>query len=501
MKKNSSQKVKASLIDLYLTLRQYSLDIKKIKKEENIEYLTTMDELELINYIKDSLDTVILTLAEKKINDYNNQIYNEHIQQDYEAMLIKYEQDIRGHIKVEHQLKLYSDSLQNNLEELENEKKYKNDIDILSKKLRYYIEKLQIYSSDNKNTDKIEKRKSETICYTNSHRPNNSSLIKNFMFENETNNNMNSSLNGGVTRIYRNTGNNILISDNHSTSTANSRPYVKVDKYVLNKYVKNTNKQPYQYLNKVKNMKNASCDYRKDKNINLRNSNLPNSISNIPNNANNSYILDSKAQADIMNKFMMNDSSSLIKTKRVYNRHKSLENNSNYIKGKHINIKKILMSNNHNHSNSNVNSERNSYKELTKGVYNKSIVNKKLSNNNSNINSVNSEKSYMNKTAKEIDINNIIEGKNNNIRCNFVNNINIYSNNCKQDNSNNIYIGHNSKKYSGNTSFRGIVKNNNLNGNNYVHINGNKSSIVSYRNKQKDGKMISSLTNSIQKKY
>ena len=558
MKKNSSQKVKVSLIDLYLTLRQYSLDIKKIKKEENIEYLTTMDELELINYIKDSLDTVILTLAEKKINDYNNQIYNEHIQQDYEAMLIKYEQDIRGHIKVEHQLKLYSDSLQNNLEELENEKKlgfgnskknieyeneitklkkeiknkkkliksyeeqntklaesekklknlisknekkYKNDIDILSKKLRYYIEKLQIYSSDNKNTDKIEKRKSETICYTNSHRPNNSSLIKNFMFENETNNNMNSSLNGGVTRIYRNTGNNILISDNHSTSTANSRPYVKVDKYVLNKYVKNTNKQPYQYLNKVKNMKNASCDYRKDKNINLRNSNLPNSISNIPNNANNSYILDSKAQADIMNKFMMNDSSSLIKTKRVYNRHKSLENNSNCIKGKHINIKKILMSNNHNHSNSNVNSERNSYKELTKGVYNKSIVNKKLSNNNSRINSVNSEKSYMNKTAKEIDINNIIEGKNNNIRCNFVNNINIYSNNCKQDNSNNIYIGHNSKKYSGNTSFRGIVKNSNLNGNNYVHINGNKSSIVSYRNKQKDGKMISSLTNSIQKKY
>ena len=556
MKKNSSQKVKASLIDLYLTLRQYSLDIKKVKKEENIDYLTTMDELELINYIKDSLDTVILTLAEKKINDYNNQIYNEHIQQDYEAMLIKYEQDIRGHIKVEHQLKLYSDSLQNNLEELENEKKlgfnnnkknieyendisklkkeiknqkkliksyeeqntklaesekklknlisknekkYKNDIDILSKKLRYYIEKIQIYSSDNKNTERIDKRKSETICYTNSHRPNNSSIIKNFIFENETNNNMNSSLNGGVTRIYRNTGNNILISDNHSTSTANSRPYVKVDKYVLNKYVKNTNKQPYQYLNKVKNMKNASCDYRKDKNINLRNSNLPNSISNIPNNANNSYILDSKAQADIMNKFMMNDSSSLIKTKRVYNRHKSLENNSNYIKGKHINIKKILMSNNH--SSNNVNSERNSYKELTKGVYNKSIVNKKLSNNNNHINSVNSEKNYMNKTAKEIDINNIIEDKNNNIRCNFVNNINIYSNNCKQDNSNNIYIGHNSKKYSGNTSFRGIVKNNNLNGNNYVHINGNKSSIVSYRNKQKEGKMISSLTNSIQKKY
>ena len=556
MKKNSSQKIKAALIDLYLTFKQYSLDLKNIKKEENTVYLSSMEELELIKYIKDSIDTVILTLAEKKINDFNNQISNEHIQQDYEAMLIKYEQDIRGHIKVEHQLKLYSDSLQNNIDELEqekkigfkndnneknneykneimnlkkeikyqkkliksyeeqniksaenekklknliakNEKKYKNDIEILNKKLRYYIEKIQILSSDYKNLEKTERRKNETINSTSSHRPNNPNIIKNFILENEINNNhINSSINGGgLTRIYRNSGNNLSICDNHSTSMTNSRTYVKADKYILNKYVKNNNKEPYQHQNKLKNLKNTSCDY-KEMNINLRNSSLPNNL-NIPN---NSYILDSKAQDEIMNKFMMNDSSSMLKNKKVYNRHKSIENNSNYIKGKHLNIKKILMSNNNN--NSNLNSERNSYKEITKGVYNRSIINKK-STSNSTTNSINNDKNYMNKTAKEININNIIESKNN-IRCNFVNNINIYSNNLKQDNNgnNNIYIGNNSKKFSGNSSFKGVVKNNNLNGANYIHIKGsNKNNIVNYRNKQKEGKIISSLTNNTQKKF
>ena len=556
MKTNSSQKIKSALIDFYLTLRQYALDIKEMKKEENINYLASMDELELIKYIKDSVDTVILTLAEKKINDYNNQISNEHIQQDYEAMLIKYEQDIRGHIKVEHQLKLYSDSLQNNLDELEkekregfknsnneknneyvneimnlkkelksqkkiiksyeeqniklaenekklksmmtkNEKKYKNDIELLNKKLRYYIEKFQLLSSDYKNFEKVEKRKNDTVCSTSSHRPNNPNIMKNFILENEINNNrMNSSINGGgLTRIYRNSGSNLSINDNHSTALTNSRPYVKVDKYILNKYVKNNNKEPYQYQNKMKNLKNSSCE-----NINLRNSSLPNNLS-VPNNTNSSYMLDSKAQDEIMNKYMMNESSSILKGKKIYNRHKSIENNSSHIKGKHLNIKKILMANNN--GSNNLNSDRGSYKEVTKGVYNKSIVNKKSS-SNSVTNSINNEKNYLNKTAKEININNIIESKNN-IRCNFVNNINIYSNNLKQDNNvnNNIYINNNSKKFSGNSSFRGVIKNNNnLNGNNYIHIKGNnKNNIVNYRNKQKDSKIISSLTNNAQKKF
>ena len=214
MNKKNNLTTKLALIDLYTTLIQYSLDINDIKKEDNNkEYLSEMNELDLIKYIKDSMDTVILTLAEKKINEFNKQITCENIQQDYESMLIKYEQDIRGHIKIEHQLKLYSDSLQNSLEELEkekksgfnnnnneienlkkeinnqkkviksyeeqntklkenekklknvivkNEKKYKNDIEILNKKLRYYIEKIQIIYNNDKN-GKIPQKKIETI--------------------------------------------------------------------------------------------------------------------------------------------------------------------------------------------------------------------------------------------------------------------------------------------------------------------------------------------------
>ena len=541
-KSNSLDKIttKEALIEFYMALRQYSLEINDTKKEESsLEYLSSMDELELIKYIKDSIDTVILTLAEKKINEFNNQITHKNIQEDYESMLVKYEQDIRGHIKVEHQLKLYSDSLQNNIEELEkekklgfnhdnnkkyieeiqalkkeikyqkklitsyeeqniknaenekklknviakNEKKYKNEIEALNKKIKSYIEKINIINKEK--TEKTEKRKSETIFCNSSRRSNNTILMRN-LIENEginsKNHKMNNSLHG-MGRLYRNSGNNISISDNHSTSMANTRPYVKLDKYILNKYVKNTHKEQYQYQNKIKNLKNVS---------NLRSTNIHNGI-NIPNNNNNSsYILDSKAQDEIINKFMLNDNS-LINTKRIYNRHKSIENNSNnYIKAKNVNIKKLLMINN--------NSNKNSYKDINKGIYNRSLVNKKNMSNNSN-NSINSDK-YMNKTAKEININNIIENKNN-IGCNFVNNINIYSNNMKQDNgNNNFYIANNVKKYAGNTSFRAINKNgNNLNATNYIHIHRNKNSMVTYRNKQKEGKMISSITSNAQKKY
>ena len=545
-KSNSFDKIttKEALIEFYLALRQYSLEINNTKKEEsNFEYLSSMDELELIKYIKDSIDTVILTLAEKKINEFNNQITCQNIQQDYEAMLVKYEQDIRGHIKVEHQLKLYSDSLQSNLEELEkekklgfnkdnnnkkyleeikelkkeikyqkklidsyedqniksaenekklknliakNEKKYKNEIEALNKKIKAYIEKINLINKEKEKSEKTEKRKSETIFCNSSRRSNNPELMRN-LIENEGNHSKNHKMNNslhGMGRVYRNYGNSISISDNHSTSMANTRPYVKLDKYILNKYIRNTHKEPYQYQNKMKNLKNVS---------NLRSTNIHSCINVSNNNNNNSYILDSKAQDEIINKFMLNDNS-FINTKRIYNRHKSIENNPNsYIKAKNMNIKKLLMINN--------NSNKNSYKDINKGIYNRSLVNKKNINNSAN-NSVNSEK-YMNKTTKEININNIIENKNN-IGCNFVNNINIYSNNMKQDNgnNNNIYIGNNLKKYAGNTSFRGINKNgNNFNATNYIHIHGNKNSMVTYRNKQKEGKMISSITGSVQKKY
>ena len=105
----------------------------------------------------------------------------------------------------------------------------------------------------------------------------------------------------------------------------------------------------------------------------------------------------------------------------------------------------------------------------------------------------------MNKITKEINI--IIRNKNN-IGFNFFNNIKIYSNNIKQDNTN-IYISNNLKKYSGNYSAREIINNNNFNNDKYIHIHssGNKNNYIYYRNKQKYKKIITSLTNSMPKNF
>ena len=221
---------------------------------------------------------------------------------------------------------------------------------------------------------------------------------------------------------------------------------------------------------------------------------------NANNSSNTSYIIDSKMQDELINKFMVNDSSitnSIKRDKKIYHRHKSIENQNNkYIKGKQMNIiKKLLMSNNN--STTNNNSMRNSSKAINKCIYNNNFIRKRIASSNNS--TINHSKNIINKTTKEINISHII-GNKNNIGCNFVNNINIFSNNLKQDNNNNIYIDNSVKKLSGNTSMREVINNNHLNSaNNYINIHGNSN--INYRNKQKDSKMVTSLSNSIPKNY
>ena len=88
---------------------------------ERRQNLTKKDELSLIKYIKDSIETLVQILAEEKINEYNDK--KENTPQEYEILLIKLEKEIRGHIQTENQVKLYAETLQNSIEELENENK------------------------------------------------------------------------------------------------------------------------------------------------------------------------------------------------------------------------------------------------------------------------------------------------------------------------------------------------------------------------------------------
>ena len=73
-------------------------------------------------------------LIEEKVNLYNEE--RDNTRQEYETVLIKYEADIREHIKIEHQMKLYIDSLETEKEELKYKNKLKKiKIDQLSQKL------------------------------------------------------------------------------------------------------------------------------------------------------------------------------------------------------------------------------------------------------------------------------------------------------------------------------------------------------------------------------
>ena len=76
---------------------------------ERRQNLTKKDELSLIKYIKDSIETLVQILAEEKINEYNDK--KENTPQEYEILLIKLEKEIRGHIQTENQVKLYAETL------------------------------------------------------------------------------------------------------------------------------------------------------------------------------------------------------------------------------------------------------------------------------------------------------------------------------------------------------------------------------------------------------
>jgi hypothetical protein len=181
--------------------------------------------------------------------------------------MIKHEKDIRGQNKIEQQLKLYADSLKNNIEELEKEKKefndiinikineinkikkeynflkktyeiqkknfneierkiknnfvklekkYKNEIESLNKKVNYYE---NLFMEDKENNEKG-KVITNTIYCNSSRYPISSNRINNSL-KNEKEN-----------KFYRNMNNNFI---SYNNSMSNSHPYVKKEKSIIKK--------------------------------------------------------------------------------------------------------------------------------------------------------------------------------------------------------------------------------------------------------------------------
>lgn len=139
MSKSELLKIKEELINLYLEikirkqeeviiiinliiyylLQAESISKKKLEKEKlNLMCISSLD---LINYIKNTIN-IISTLKEEEKKSKKEKDNNENISEDYESLLIKEEAAIRQHIALENKLKLEYEIMSEKINSLEMEK-------------------------------------------------------------------------------------------------------------------------------------------------------------------------------------------------------------------------------------------------------------------------------------------------------------------------------------------------------------------------------------------
>ena len=95
-------------------------DIYNKEKEE----LKNISLLDIVNYIKNSIDVMVKFKVEDLIDNYkSNMNENENIASDYETLLQKEEAAIRQHISYEHQIKIEYEKLIEKIEIIELENK------------------------------------------------------------------------------------------------------------------------------------------------------------------------------------------------------------------------------------------------------------------------------------------------------------------------------------------------------------------------------------------
>ena len=79
--------------------------------------------MDLIEYIKSTIDIIVALQVDSKINDYKANLNEDsNAATEYETLLQKLESSIRQHISYEHQFKIEYEKLLNKAEDLETEK-------------------------------------------------------------------------------------------------------------------------------------------------------------------------------------------------------------------------------------------------------------------------------------------------------------------------------------------------------------------------------------------
>ncbi|CAD8107678.1 unnamed protein product [Paramecium sonneborni] len=132
--------LKALLEDVLFCLEGFLESQNDLKQIENQlkDYDTLAGLVKIIaNIFKTLMKKVEKKIAFLKLNLNDNSSHQSyHAEEEYEKLeqiIQKYEAEIRGHISIEQQLKLYNDSLQQKIEDLE--KSQKDTVEQLNKKI------------------------------------------------------------------------------------------------------------------------------------------------------------------------------------------------------------------------------------------------------------------------------------------------------------------------------------------------------------------------------
>ncbi|MCQ2818498.1 MAG: hypothetical protein MJ252_14615 [archaeon] len=142
----------------------------------------------LVSYIKNSIDAFVLLKTEKKVNEYISKQNETEKQQKYEPLLQKYESQLREHIKIEQELKLIVETLQEeneeydrlmkkikeekkDLKEIKNIKELKSENNSLKQNLQFYKEQnLNLTQSEKILKNKVFLKEKEILAMENKYK-------------------------------------------------------------------------------------------------------------------------------------------------------------------------------------------------------------------------------------------------------------------------------------------------------------------------------------------
>ena len=331
--------------------------------EEEKQYLRKKSILDLINYIKDSIDIIVSVKVDELLSMYQQDANSEIIADNYEALLRKLEKAIRQHIALEQQFKIQHEKQNEIIEELKEDVCNLNDkIKNLQKEHEEQMIKLNQEIADYK-------KQKENFQY------NEINLRKKLEIKNKEIIQLQSKINS--TNI-----NSIISNKNKNNNNSNYFNKTFLNKSEINSRHNNS----FECIKDVKSVMESNIKkILGSRNINEKNnrkynsifnlSNMSNVISEKNNNINNNKEEDAIANNNINSKGILNDSMKF--------------NNTNNIK--HINISKLtkktaFKNNSLNNSSTNIknNNNYNNSLEIPKNEKAKIQNYKKIINNNCN---------------------------------------------------------------------------------------------------------------------